>query len=72
MPGGGRAEFFNLSKYKEELGRDYRRICLYILHEYLCHTSTSLYMTELSVIEKTKDLGDEVVNEAGFCLVNAS
>ena len=26
---GGHKEFFDLSKYKEELGRGYRRICLY-------------------------------------------
>ena len=32
MPGGTK-EFFNLSKYKEEIGRDYRRICLYLCTE---------------------------------------
>ena len=32
MPGGHK-EFFDLSKYKEELGRDYRRICLYLCTE---------------------------------------
>ena len=32
MPGGNK-EFFDLSKYKEELGRDYRRICLYLCTE---------------------------------------
>ena len=29
MPGGTK-HFFNLSKYKEELGHEYRRICLYL------------------------------------------
>ena len=32
MPGGCK-ELFDLSKYKEELGRDYRRICLYLCTE---------------------------------------
>lgn len=32
MPGGCK-EFFDLSKYKEELGRDYRKICLYLCTE---------------------------------------
>ena len=32
MPGGHK-EFFDLSKYKEELGCDYRRICLYLCTE---------------------------------------
>ena len=29
MPGQTK-DFFELSKYKEELGRDYRKLCLYL------------------------------------------